>query len=372
MNRRPTLVVFLGELGDSAGERMVADARYAATFDALETALSTGAYGSAILITDEAPPPAAGTAPAGVEVIVDRSPFTFDGRLKEIVADRGMESMVYFGGGSVPLLEAEAFRQIATALAEPGIVTNNLYSADLVGVSPASAVLEIPQPFASDNPLPRLLRDATNLPVHALERTAATQFDIDSPADIRILAATGAGGHRLRAMLASVALDIDDLRRAMALFTDPTAEILVAGRVGSQVWRQIEQDSACRVRMLSEERGMQADGRLEEGRVRSILGFHLANVGDTRFFTDLAELGNVAFVDYRVIMAHFGELPGRADRFAADLRQPAAIAGPMLRRFVEAAMGAPTPVILGGHSLVAGGLLALIEAAWREQERPVI
>ena len=115
---------------------------------------------------------------------------------------------------------------------------------------------------------------------------------------------------------------------------------------------------------------MQADGRLDEGRVRSILGFHLANVGETRFFADLAELGDVAFVDYRVIMAHFGELPSRADRFAADLRQPAAIANPMLRRFVEAAMRAPNPVILGGHSLVAGGLLALIEAAWGSRSGP--
>ena len=369
MSQRPDLVVFLGELGNSAAERMVADARYAATFDALETALSTGAYGPAVLVTDEPPSAAAGAIPAGVEVLVDRSPFTFDGRLKGIVADRRMETMVYFGGGSVPLLGAEAFRQIAAALTEPGIVTNNLYSADLVGVSPSSAVLEVSQPFASDNPLPRLLRDATNLPVQALERTAATQFDIDSPADLRILAATGTGGARLRAMLASLALDVGDLRRTMALFTNAEAEILVAGRVGSQVWRQIEQDSACRVRMLSEERGMQADGRLDEGRVRSILGFHLANVGETRFFTDLAELGDVAFVDYRVIMAHFGELPGRADRFAADLRQPATIANPMLRRFVEAAMRAPNPVILGGHSLVAGGLLALIEAAWGEQER---
>ena len=130
----------------------------------------------------------------------------------------------------------KAFRQIAAALREPGIVTNNLYSADLVGVSPASAVLEVSQPFASDNPLPRLLRDATNLPVQALERTAATQFDIDSPADLRILAATGAGGARLRAMLASLALalalDVGDLRRAMALFTNTETEILVAGEGG--------------------------------------------------------------------------------------------------------------------------------------------
>jgi hypothetical protein len=207
--------------------------------------------------------------------------------------------------------------------------------------------------------------------VHELPRTIATQFDIDSPADLRVLAATGLGGPRLSAYIATLDLDVADIRRVMPLFLDKHAEVLVAGRVGSHVWRQIEQDTACRVRLLAEERGMQADGRLEEGVVRSILGFHLLNVGEERFFADLAELGDAAFIDFRPMMAHIagGAGPSRPDRFAADLGWWQEIADPSLCRFVDASLRAPRPVILGGHSLVSGGLLALVQAAWDEHDR---
>jgi hypothetical protein len=35
-----------------------------------------------------------------------------------------------------------------------------------------------------------------------------------------------------------------------------------------------------------------------------------------------------------------------------------------VKALTEAAMTAPVPVIMGGHSLVAGGMYVLIEAAW--------
>jgi len=42
---------------------------------------------------------------------------------------------------------------------------------------------------------------------------------------------------------------------------------------------------------------------------------------------------------------------------------------PFLREFTRAAVEAPIPVLLGGHSLVFGDLMALIEFAWQERER---
>jgi hypothetical protein len=52
--------------------------------------------------------------------------------------------------------------------------------------------------------------------------------------------------------------------------------------------------------------------------------------------------------------------PSPADRFNSDLRRPNDIADSFLRNFTAAALAAPIPVVLGGHSLVSGGLLALI------------
>ena len=52
-----------------------------------------------------------------------------------------------------------------------------------------------------------------------------------------------------------------------------------------------------------------------------------------------------------------------ADRFHADLLMDAQVEDPFLRAFTAAARTAPVPVVLGGHSLVAGGLAALLEGA---------
>jgi len=77
-------------------------------------------------------------------------------------------------------------------------------------------------------------------------------------------------------------------------------------------------------------------------------------------------LGDAAFIDTRVILAHFDLWPPTEERFYSDLRQPEKISLPFLRNFTAAAKEAPIPVVLGGHSLVSGGLCALIEAAWEE------
>lgn len=124
---------------------------------------------------------------------------------------------------------------------------------------------------------------------------------------------------------------------------------------------------------------MQADGRVGGGqqaeagpptaRARSLLGFYLEAVGVPRFFATLAELADAAFLDSRVILAHLGLRPGRADRFLSDLGRHEEIGDPFLRELTEGAARAPIPVALGGHSLVAGGLMALIEHAWRERDR---
>jgi hypothetical protein len=77
----------------------------------------------------------------------------------------------------------------------------------------------------------------------------------------------------------------------------------------------------------------------------------------------VARLGNAAFIDTRVLFTHFGLNLTTADRFYSDLGQHEKINNPFVREFTQQAMESPIPVILGGHSLVSGGLLALIEVA---------
>jgi hypothetical protein len=361
--KAPSLVVFLGGLGHSPLERTVAGARAAAALDSVEAALTAG-YAAAILATDgatELPP-----MPDGVTVDVDGGPFRFGERLADVVRRHRLERVVYLGGGSLPLLAVADFRHVAQLLAAGAVVTNNQFSSDLVAF-PAGTLggIELPE---RDNRLARDLGEGAGLALRVLPRTVASLLDIDGPTDLAVLALTGAGGPRLRPYLAALDLDLNRYRRVLPLLTDRAAQITVAGRVGSHAWPYLESETACRVRLFAEERGMDADGRAAAGAARSLLGYYLEQVGPARLFATLAELGEAAIIDSRVLLAHLRVDASREDRFLSDLGRWREIGEPSLRELTRAAMEAAVPVLLGGHSLLSGGLMALNELAWRQVE----
>jgi hypothetical protein len=114
---------------------------------------------------------------------------------------------------------------------------------------------------------------------------------------------------------------------------------------------------------------MQALERDLTGAARSILSFHLKAVGPERFFDELAEMVQAAFIDTRPLFAHLGLNPSRADRFLSDAMQPERIMDPWLRDFTKAAREASIPIVLGGSCLVASGVQLLSEAAWRDHDK---
>ncbi len=366
MPHRPALVVFLGGLGGSAVEEMVGAARRAAALDSIEAALSSAAFSGAVLVTDEAGAP---RSLPGLTVDVDGGPFHFGRRLAGAVRCYSPDAVIYLGGGSLPLLAAADFAAIAEALGRDGVlVTNNHFSSDLVAFRAGPDVLATVEAVSSDNALSRALAEGAGLTVRALPRTIATQLDIDGPTDLAVLSLTGLGGPRLRETLRGLDMDVRRYRRVLPLFTDRQAQIVVAGRVGSHAWQYLERETACRVRLFAEERGMQADGRARDGTARSLLGFFLEAVGPARFFESLAELGDAAFIDTRVLLAHRRIDASRADRFLSDLGRWQEVRDPFLRGLTEAAVRAPIPVLLGGHSLVSGDLMALNEFAWQGKD----
>ena len=355
----PALVVFYGGTGSTPVEAMVDSARLAATVDAVAAARAAGIE-RAIVVTDDAQ---LATVGPGAEVDCSTAPYHFGRRLAGVVRARGLDSVVYMGGGSVPLFAADDFAGVSARLAAGGAVTNNIYSSDLIAFPVSGAALAVTEGVERDNSLSRALSDA-GIAVESRPRNVVTQMDIDAPGDLQVLALTGQGGPRLRAHLVGLHLDTTRYARTLPLFTDRRAQILVAGRVGSQSWQYLERETACRVRLFAEERGMEADGRGESGAARSLLGLYIEAVGIDRFFAALPQLGDAAFIDTRVLLAHLRLTPTREDRFRSDLGHWQAIADPWLCDFTRAASGAAIPVLLGGHSLMSGALMALNEHAW--------
>ena len=90
-----------------------------------------------------------------------------------------------------------------------------------------------------------------------------------------------------------------------------------------------------------------------------------ASLGD-----HLGRLADGAIVDSRVLLAHHlgadeTAWPPAEDRFASDLLLPDRVADPWLRALTAAAVEAPIPILLGGHTLVGPGIRLVVRPRHR-------
>ncbi|MBL7183481.1 MAG: hypothetical protein ISS50_03415 [Anaerolineae bacterium] len=367
-----SLVIMTGSSERSEVERMVALARQAITLDTVERALTVEAIGPIVIATNSASlAESLRGKPVHIELGAPGEEFHFGRRLRELITKRGIDKVFYIGGGSSALLSAEEMGRVAETLlsADELVIANNFYSTDFAAFAPAKAINSIEPPTLTlDNDLAWRLVKRAGLPCKELPRSAATQLDVDTPTDLMTLKPHPSVGPHTRRYLDSLELDTSHIEQSLKFLTDRKAEVLVAGRVSASTWAYLDSETACRVRLFSEERGMRASGRQARGEALSLLGFYLDEVGLERFFATLAKMSQAVFLDSRVLFAHRRIWPSAPDRFYSDLRQAEKINDPWVRRFTEAAIAAPIPVVLGGHSLVSGGLYALVEAAWARGE----
>lgn len=266
--------------------------------------------------------------------------------------------LVILGSGAVPLISAAERRTFvrAAASASPAVLANNAFSADIVAVAAARSALRAVPDLATDNALPRWLAERAGLPVTDLRRRWRLGVDIDSPLDLVLL-----GGRWAAALPTGAAERVAArLEAVRGVAVDPGAELLIAGRTspGSLTW--LERSTATRTRALIEERGLRTS-RPGQRPPASVLGLLLDRDGPAALATHLPRLGDAALIDTRVLLAHrLGAderaWPSAEDRFASDLLAPEAIHDPWLRALTQAALEAPIPVVLGGHTLVGPGL----------------
>ncbi|MBI5879088.1 MAG: hypothetical protein HZB53_15685 [Chloroflexi bacterium] len=372
MDQDVTLIVFsAGGVRDEV-ERLVTDSRHAVTADVVALARQTPGIGRIIIATDS-PALVETLKPYDVIADYDRAleSFSFGARFEQLIRDHDVQRPFYLGGGAGALLTAAEMRGIVERLraADQIVIPNNIFSSDFVAFTPGEAALGLP-PQENDNNLAFLLRTERGLPHQPLPRTVGTQFDIDTPTDVVLLAYSHGLGAHARAFVADAPLNRAPVERLLPQLTRHEPELLVFGRVSGEIWLYFEKNVACRTRLVSEERGLVASGREARGEARSLLGFLFDAHGSQHAFELLSELCTGALIDTRVLLAHRRLKPSAHDRFNADLFRPDAIRDEWLREFTRAAMEAPVPVVLGGHSLVCGGLYLLTEAAWKDYPPP--
>jgi CTP:molybdopterin cytidylyltransferase MocA len=279
----------------------------------------------------------------------------FGARLRDAIGSAGgAGGILVLGSGSVPLARIADLRAfVATAGGPAGqALANNAYSADLVAIAGSSRLAGLPD-VTADNILPRWLAEHAGFAVSDVRRRWRLQVDLDSPLDVLLVGLDDLDGIETAPARAALA-------GARAIGRDPSAELVVAGRASANGLAWLERSTASRTRALVEERGFRTRPAGQRP-ARSSLGLLLDRDGPEALGSILAELGDAALVDTRVLLAHrFGTdergWPVAEDRFASDLLLPERIADPWLRTLTVAASDARIPIVLGGHSLVGPGL----------------
>ncbi|MCL5676948.1 MAG: hypothetical protein M1602_03630 [Firmicutes bacterium] len=378
MERSVTAIVFEGGQAEHPLAGPMLSVRSAVTLDTLDKLRQLQEVAKVVVCSDR-PEVLAGAQAMGLVIEQQPAePFHFGRWLQDIVRRHARDAVLYLGGASAPLMTRADFAAAAGLLGwgGPRVVANNPQSPDLIGFYPAD-LLESLEPPASDNALGLALRD---LPVEMLlvPVSCRASFDLDTPADLLIYreilraSRSGAGFSRpaeagpgtLRAIEA-LEWNQPAWEAALRRVRQPFADMAIIGRVGAPLVAHLNQTYTLRLRVFSEERGMKALGREARGEVRTLLGAYLEDVGPARFFQRMAEVAGVAFIDTRPLLAHGGRRVSEADRFASDLGLVDSIRDPWVAEFTAAAFDAALPVVLGGHSLVSGGLWALLDYAVR-------
>jgi hypothetical protein len=282
----------------------------------------------------------------------------FGARLRVFVGQHRAAGLVVMGSGAIPLAAAadrRAFVEIASAT-RPVALANNRFSADVIAVSLAANLEHLPD-IATDNELPRWLAEVAGYEVTDLRRQWRLGVDIDGPLDLGLV---GAPAWMPPAPAGAIERVADRLAAVRVVARNPRAELVVAGRASAAGLAWLERSIPARTRALIEERGMRTASAGQRP-PRSILGALLDRDGPAALGAILAELGEAALVDSRVLLAHRlganeAAWPPPEDRFAADLLLHEQIADPWLRDLTRSAAEAAIPIVLGGHTLVGPGL----------------
>lgn len=295
----------------------------------------------------------------------DKGSFQF-GHVLARIGGQVQGSMAYFGGASAPLLTKDIlttqFARLETWDGRRALV-NNLHSSDWLFISNAHQLELIAHHLPNDNALGWVLQTQAAFQVEAAAPSAAVQCDIDTPADVCAVAMHPDAGEHIMQFMTENPVDLTErLTAVLQQMQTPASSLGLIGRTSSTAWAALVHATKSWVRVYAEERGMTASGRQERGEVHSLLSSAMDAMGEDAFIQTMESMMDAVLWDTRVWMAHHRIWPPDADRFAADLGLLDQIHDEPLKKLTEAQWKASIPIVCGGHGIVGGSLLALVEA----------
>lgn len=351
--------------GSTPAERWVSAGRLAAARDLTRQLLASDRVGSVFVLGAEAADREVLRKDGAIPWSAPQEPFHFGHALAAFVTEKEADRLAYFGGASAPLFEPGLLEQAVQdvdADEGPHVWVNNYYSTDWAILNHAVGLCSVADRLDTDNPLGWVLSHDAGYRVDSFPASAATRADIDTSSDLLMLSGHPRLGPSMRAFLAQAPGEllrkIDRLRDVMET---PASTLTLIGRSSSHLWQSLERRTQIWVRLMVEERGMLASGRLARGEVQSLVGAILDEWGPERFVRELAAMSDAVLWDTRVWMASHGQWPSDRDRFAADLGWADQVEDSRLRALSEAIREAPIPILTGGHGIVAGSIYALVE-----------
>ncbi len=371
-------LIMLGPPGLSEIEYLVSDARRHAALDLVQRLQSSHVFEPVYVFTpDQNFVEPLRSAGATIILDIEKTTFHFGNRLRSCIEKIAVsaECLAYFGAASAPLLEfhfvEEILRQGMSSEA-PWACVNNFHSSDWAVFNHPHLIAAAEQHLPTDNSLGWVARNMCGYEVHSLSPCAASRADLDTPSDILMLEAHPSLGPNLQEWISeSFIYDRTKINTLRLLLATPAATLAMIGRISSVASQSLEKNTQIWTRVFAEERGMSASGRLERGEVNSLVGRIFAAWGPERFIQEMEALAGAVLWDTRVVMAQLYGWPSAHERFSFDVGRCDLLGNKELEPWCQALHESAAPIISGGHNVVSGGLLALIETVYPESRMEV-
>jgi len=359
------VLIMMPPYGLSPAEKWVGEGIQAACLDLIARIKSLGLGLSIHVLAAEEEDRVLTKQHGAIALESSQESFHFGKALENFIFEQDVERLAYFGAGSAPLISDDilrgAFEQILHA-DSPNAVVNNLHSTDWAIFSHAKSLNGIAERFPSDNPIGWVLSNEWGFHVDALPASAATRTDIDTPTDLMMMREHPAIGPHLHEFYMKHPIrGFDRIHTIKTILSTPANHLTIIGRASSSLWQELEKRTQIWTRIFAEERGMVASGRMGRGEVKSLIAAIVDEWGPGEFVRYLGLISDAVLWDTRVWMAHHGDWPSKADRFSADLGWVDDVNEPNLKELTLAISQSRIPILTGGHGIVAGGLLALLE-----------